>query len=320
MAGPLTGPIADAGASLYGFGWEMRRRLYAIGWWRPTHVDARVVSIGNLTVGGTGKTTLTLHLARRARELGLEAAVICRSYRPGPDGRGDEELLYRDYLRGGGRGIDSKRDRAQSAAQAGARFLLVDDGFSHWPLARDLDVVLLDRTDLWGGGRLLPAGWLREPRRALQRAGLVVITRLGVQEDPREAYEAVRPYAPAAQLAAGRHALAGVRTLSGEVRTARGEAFVVTATGNPMAVAASAREAGFEPVTLRTFRDHHWFTLDEAERLLAQCGERTLLLTAKDAVRWPTRAQDPRIAVLEVEWQWCEGGQSAESLIFGGGS
>src|SRR5262249_32214250 len=159
--------------------WETRRRGYAAGWFSPHRVGARVVSIGNLTAGGTGKTTLTLHLATRAAALGRRAVVVCRNYRPGPQGRGDEELLYAnalgaDRVRAGVR----KRRLAAEAARSGAELILVDDGFSTWSLARDLDLVLLDRNDLWGGERLLPAGWLREPRRALQRAQIVVVSRL----------------------------------------------------------------------------------------------------------------------------------------------
>lgn len=319
-ASPLNGPIARFAASIYGAGWELRRRAHASGWLRQRRVAARVVSIGNLTVGGTGKTTLTLHLAAVARARGLQGAVVCGSYRPGPAGLGDEELLYQGFIRGGGPGIRSKSARAESAVEAGARFILVDDGFSHWPLARDLDVVLLDRTNLWGGGRLLPAGWLREPRRALQRAGLIVISRLGPDEDPAPFYSEVRPFAPAARFAAGRHAVAGVRTLSGEPCEAGGGALVVTATGNPGAVASSAREAGFTEVSLRAFRDHHWFTEVEARELLREAGSRMLLMTAKDAVRWPLSTHDPRVSVLEVAWTWCAGGAAAESLIFGEGA
>ncbi|MEO5989185.1 MAG: tetraacyldisaccharide 4'-kinase [Candidatus Eisenbacteria bacterium] len=320
MAGLIAGPVANIAASIYGAGWDLRRRAYATGWFRQTRVAARVVSIGNLSVGGTGKTTLTLHLAAAAHARGLEAAVVCRSYRPGPDGMGDEEILYRAFIRDNRPGSQSKLVRAQAAVQAGARFILVDDGFSHWPLVRDLDVVLLDRTDLWGGGQLLPAGWLREPRRALQRAQLIVITRLGLDEVPDRIYDEVRPFAPAALLAAGRHALAGLRGLGGEVRQAGGSALLVTATGNPQAVVSSAREAGFSEVTLKSFRDHHWFTERHAQQLLREAGSRTLLLTAKDAVRWPLGARDPRVSVLEVVWAWHEGGAAAEALVFGEGA
>src|SRR5206468_3027518 len=251
VAGGLRRRMLDAGARLYGAGWEIRRRAYARGLRRPRAVPARVVSVGNLTVGGTGKTTLTLELARRARERGVNVAVVCRRYHPGPEGSGDEERLYRRSL-----GTEpvyagrSKREGAARAAAEGRSLVLVDDGFSHWTLARDLDLVLLDAADPWGGGRLLPAGRLREPRRALQRAGVLVVSRVAPEQDPATLLTEIARVAPAALLAAGRHRVAGVRWLDGAPRAAAGPARLVTATGNPRAVARSVAEAGFEPIAL----------------------------------------------------------------------
>ena len=316
MAGPVKGPLGLGLARLMEGLWEARRAMYARGAWRSEHVPARVVSIGNLTVGGAGKTTLVLHLATRLQGEGVRVAVVTRRYRPGPSGCGDEELLYRAAL--GEAAVfagTSKRDLARAAAAAGYALVLVDDGFSHWPLARDLDVVLLDRTDLWGGGRMLPAGLLREPIRALQRAGVVVVTRLGPDEDPAPFLDEVRRRAPAALLAAARHVPAGVRTLDGVDLTPQGPVRVLTATGNPRAVAASAAEAGYSPVTLATYRDHHWFTRAEAEREHAAARGGTLLLTAKDAVRWPEGAPREGVAVLDTRWSWVVGGDEAEGLI-----
>jgi len=304
----------------YGAAWEVRRRAYAWGLVRQTRVPARVVSVGNLTVGGTGKTTLTLHLARRAHAAGLSAAVVCRRYRPGPSHEGDEERLYRDAL-----GADAvfagvrKLDLAARAAGAGRRLVVVDDGFSHWPLARDLDVVLLDAGDPLGGRRLLPDGRLREPLRALQRADAIVLSRVPAGGADPALVDAARRLAPGAVLAAGRHRIAGLRRLSGGGTVeAIGPALVVTGTGRPSAVEASAREAGFAPVTLSPYRDHHWFTRVEAEREIARARAMgaSLVLTAKDAVRWP--APDPVVAVLEVEWEWVQGGEAVERMVLGG--
>lgn len=313
------------GVAAWGWGaaWELRRRSYALGLARPRAVPARVVSIGNLTAGGTGKTTLTLHLARAASGVAPGAAVVCRRYRPGPDGRSDEELLYREAL-----GPDavfagrSKRASAAAAATAGHRTILVDDGFSHWGLARDLDIVLLDAADPWGGGAFLPRGRLREPVRALQRAGLVVVTRLAAGARVEEALAGVAWAAPAARLAGARHVVTGVRDLDGKPAPAAGPAWVLTATGHPAAVAASAREAGLVVAGVTTRRDHHWFTAEEARAALV-AAERVgamLLLTAKDAVRWPAEALRERVRVLEVEWQWLGDGDALDRWILEGGS
>jgi tetraacyldisaccharide 4'-kinase len=268
-------------------------------------------------VGGAGKTTLTLHLARRAIERGLEVAVVTRRYRPGPQGLGDEELLYRQAL-GEARVFagESKRELARAAARAGAQWILVDDGFSHWGLERDLDVVLLDRTDVWGGERLLPAGRLREPMVAIQRAAVVVMTRLQPDDDAEALLLGLRQRAPAALLAAARHAVASVRWLDGGECHARGRGLVMTATGNPRAVLGSAHEAGFKPLTLLAYRDHHWFTAREAAAALARAGDGTLILSPKDAVRWPAGAPRDRIAVLEPRWEWLRNGEAAEARMW----
>ena len=317
----MIAPLRELGASLYGAAWEARRRAYAMGFLRPRRVAARVVSIGNLTVGGTGKTTLTLHLARRARALGLRAGVVCRRYRPGPGGRGDEEMLYQERL-GEDRVFagNRKRDLAERAAAAGCALVLVDDGFSHWALERDLDLVVIDARDPWGGGRLLPAGRLREPRRALQRARAVVVSRLGALEDPAPWLDAVREAAPGALVAAARHRPAGAFTLAGAAAAATGRVRVVTGTGNPGAVEASAREAGFDVVALSAYRDHHWFGAKEARREMeaARGAGALVLLTAKDAVRWPAGADREGVRVLGIEWEWRAGGDTVERLALEG--
>ncbi|MFI5370146.1 MAG: tetraacyldisaccharide 4'-kinase, partial [Candidatus Eisenbacteria bacterium] len=213
-----------------------------------------------------------------------------------------------------------KRHAARAAARAGHALVLIDDGFSHWGLARDLDVVLLDAEDPWGRDALLPAGRLREPRRALQRAGVVVMTRVPASGDPTAVITAARPYAPAAVFAAGRHVVTGARTLEGVALERGSRVRVVTGTGHPEAVARSAREHGFEVTALSVYRDHHWFTAGEtaAERARATRDHARVLLTAKDAVRWP--AGDRDTGVLEVGWSWVTGGEAAETAVFGEGA
>jgi tetraacyldisaccharide 4'-kinase len=316
VAARVTGPLGGGLASVTGALWEARRKLYEWGALAPERVPARVVSVGNLTVGGAGKTTLVLHLARALGALGVDVAVVARRYRPGPGGRGDEELLYRAAL-GERRTFAgaNKRELARAAAGSGAALVLVDDGFSHWGLERDLDLVLVDRTDPWGGGRLLPAGRLREPLRALQRADVVIVTRLGAGEDPAPWLAVVAQRAPGACVAAARHEVAGVRTLDGAPLAARGPARVVTGTGNPGAVAASAVEAGFAPVTLAAYRDHHWWSAGEASREHRAAGDATLLLTAKDAARWPAAAPRERVAVIETAWRWLAAGAEVERRV-----
>jgi tetraacyldisaccharide 4'-kinase len=310
--------LLGAGASLMEAAWEARRRLYAQGVFKPRRVAARVISIGNLTVGGTGKTTLTLHLARRARELGVPFRIVCRRYCPGPDGRGDEERMYQLALGNSAVIAGQVKWRMAGRAAREADLVLVDDGFSHWRLERDADLVLLDASDPWGGGRMVPAGRLREPRRALQRAEAVVLTRWpeDLPHQDSALVNDVRRAAPAARLAGARHRLKGFRDLAGNACPAPHQAHVVTATGNPGAVVESARRGGCDVISHSFYRDHHWFSAAEVARERRHAASRGshVLLTAKDAPRWPREGSDDR--VIEVAWEWVWGGDAVERLVF----
>jgi tetraacyldisaccharide 4'-kinase len=314
--------LLAAGAAIMEAAWETRRRLYARGVFKPQRVAARVVSIGNLTVGGTGKTTLTLHLAQRARERGIPFRVVCRRYRPGPDGRGDEECMYQAALGNDAVVAGSRKLQLARQAATSARLVLVDDGFSHWPLERDVDIVLVDASDPWGGGRMLPAGRLREPRRALQRAEAVVVTRLPQAEtlDNGPLAEVVHRAAPAALLAGARHVVTAFRDFAGAARPGPARAHVVAATGNTQAVVDSARSASCVVTGHSFYRDHHWFTPAEVARERRRAADvgAQVLLTAKDAVRWPDDRHGE--VVMDVAWQWAWGGDAVEALVFGDGS
>ena len=317
MAAAMNAVLAAAAAG-YGAAWELRRMFYARGWRRAERVAAQVVSIGNLTVGGTGKTTLTLHLGRMLAGRGAGFAIVCRRYRPGPAGYGDEELMFTQAF-GAARVYAGtvKRDLARRAAADGHAVVLVDDGFSHWQLERDVNLVLLDAQDPWGGGRLLPAGRLREPRRALQRADAVIVSRVAAESDAQALIAEGLRYAPAARGAAGRHRVTGVRSRAGVEAGHGARVWIVTATGNPFAVERSAREAGLVVAGVSRYRDHHWFSAREvrAEQARAAAAAARVLVTSKDGVRWPLA--DPEVLVLEVAWEWLAGGAQIEAAIDG---
>lgn len=311
-------PLLTGAAAVYGAAWELRRALHASGVLRPERVAARVVSIGNLTVGGTGKTTLALYLGGLLARRSEDFAIVCRRYRPGPAGFGDEELMYaRAFGRERVYAGTVKRDLARQAASDGHRIVLLDDGFSHWQLERDVNLVLLDASDPWGGGYLLPAGRMREPRRALQRADAVIVSRVERDADVAGLIAEALRFAPAAHGAAGRHAITGVRSRAGDGAGRGTRVWIVTATGNPAAVEHSAIEAGLEVAGMSRYRDHHWFRAGEvrAERSRAAGAGARVLVTSKDAVRWPDADRD--VLVLEVEWRWIAGGPAIESAMYG---
>ncbi|MEE9234788.1 MAG: tetraacyldisaccharide 4'-kinase, partial [Candidatus Acidoferrales bacterium] len=184
---------------LYRIFLRARAAAYGRGWLRRERLPGKVVSVGNLTVGGTGKTPMVIHLARWLRQRGLHVAVLTRGY-----GRREHQPLvinglgqvsqYRSELMGDeaillarrlpdvtiGIGADRValgRRIVEMESPRPPEVFLLDDGFQHLRVARDLDLVLVDARNPFGNGAVLPAGPLREPRRALARADVIVLTR-----------------------------------------------------------------------------------------------------------------------------------------------
>ncbi|MFZ0883768.1 MAG: tetraacyldisaccharide 4'-kinase, partial [Candidatus Acidiferrales bacterium] len=170
---------------------HLRARAYRKGILKPRRLDATVISVGNLTVGGTGKTPMVLWIAERLASEGKNVGILTRGYRGRPTGSresadaassvstSDEVRMLQSRLADRvafGVGAD-RYTNATRLAKRGVNWFVLDDGFQHLQLARDVDIVLIDATNPFGGGRLLPAGRLREPRSALARADIVVITR-----------------------------------------------------------------------------------------------------------------------------------------------
>ena len=310
-------PLAPLGM-LYGAVVRTRQRLYRSGLLKTENVGAPVISVGNITAGGTGKTPLVEWVARAAAGEGRRACVLTRGYGRADERRrvvasdgervladvrecGDEPRLLAERLIGAA-SVVCDRDRVGAARWArealGADAFVLDDGFQHLRIARDLDIVTLDATAPWGGGRLLPRGRLREPPAALARAGCVVITRAELAGD----LENLR--AEAVRLSGGRAAVISsrvrTRALSPlnppsdspnaehEGRGVAGPAAAFCAVGNPRAFFEHLRRDGLELRHARAFPDHHAFTqkdVEEVAREAARRGARALLTTAKDAVK-----------------------------------
>src|SRR5438309_6499715 len=164
---------------------RLRTALYRSGLLRSRRLQGTVISVGNLTVGGTGTTSMVLWIAEPLATEGHRPAILTRGYRgfgrsdAKDQTTADEVALLRQRLNGRAQfGVGKDRYKNGLAlAKDGAEWFILDDGFQHLALQRDADIVLLDATDPFGGGGILPAGRLREPRSGLARADIVVITR-----------------------------------------------------------------------------------------------------------------------------------------------
>ncbi|MBK8974972.1 MAG: tetraacyldisaccharide 4'-kinase [Planctomycetes bacterium] len=281
---------------------------------RPVHgVDVRVVSVGNLTVGGTGKTPLVVELVRRARALGLRPGVLARGYGRAPGAElNDEGLLLRDRFPDLPQVQDPDRvaGARRLAASGAVDLILLDDGFQHRRLRRDVDVVCLDASDPFDGFRLLPTGDLRElAGPALRRADHVVLTRAGALDTAALQQRAARVRQLAQRddlpVDACDHVAEDLCWLpAGEVAPAaslRGRrVHLLSAIARPAAFERTVAELGADVVRHTVRRDHHRHD-PTAVAALARDAARdgaALLTTEKDAVKLRGLAEP--LAVLRI--------------------
>lgn len=286
---------------IYGAVTHLRARAYRKGILRPRRLDGTVISVGNLTVGGTGKTPMALWIADRLDSEGKSVGILTRGYRGRPSGSHDsadaassvstsDEVLMLQSRLGERAAFGVGPDRYANGthlAKRGVNWFVLDDGFQHLQLARDVDIVLIDATNPFGRGRLLPAGRLREPRSALARADIVVITR----SNHAPAIEAAVRRETDASIYYARPKLEAIRSfsdgqLAGSVApSALGPLFAFCAIGNPQAFVADLRAWGIEFAGHKFFPDHHRFTDADDEEILREAtaaGAAGLICTEKD--------------------------------------
>lgn len=323
-------------ALLYGAVVRSRNRYYD----RPAaakRTGLPVISVGNLTVGGTGKTPVVAWIARFLAGEGLRPAVVSRGYR-GSAGRGpllvseghgplceaarsgDEAYMLARTLPEARVVVGSDRVAgAEAARRAGAQVVILDDGYQHRRLARDLDIVLLDAGNPFGTGRLLPAGILREPLAGLRRAGVVLVTRSRSGERFPSIERTLRRFNPSAPLIPAGHRRVGfVDRLGGPVERPR-RAVAFCGIGRPGPFRADLLEEGVELVDFRVHPDHHPYSETEMREMreLAQRGGAALVTTEKDLVRLGPSAEwsgPPELSALRIEAEIHEAGPLIDAI------
>jgi tetraacyldisaccharide 4'-kinase len=282
-----------------------------------------VISIGNLTVGGTGKTPVTDALVKRLLVKGVRVAVVSRGYggsyrdEVGCVAKGDGQLLLSAQEAGDEPCLLARRNPAllvyvarkralgvRAAELAGAQLILLDDGFQHLPVQRDVDVLLLDARAPFGNGQLLPAGPLREPLAALRRASLVILTHAGPLQ-PKVPFNG--------PVLACRHRLGEtLRSLDGTPvpwSTLAGKPVLAFAgIARPEDFFAALRAHGVSLQTTLAFDDHQDYRGEQLNRLVQSCQNiKFLITTEKDAVK------------LEAEWLPCQCLVAPLELVFDAG-
>ncbi|HEY0514484.1 MAG TPA: tetraacyldisaccharide 4'-kinase [Thermoanaerobaculia bacterium] len=331
-------PPASPWQLFYGGAHRLRRRWYGS---RAGRLPRPVISVGNLHWGGSGKTPLVAAVAAHLRDQGLAVCILSRGYAGqgrgvrvvsagagpllGPLLAGDEPVLLAGELPGVA--VVVGPDRHQAGLHAARRLapapdlFLLDDGFSHLRLRRDLDLVAFPAADPFGGGRLFPSGRLREPLAAVSRADAAILTGAsGMDGETGGAGEklaaALRPYGFAGPGFASA-TLPGAPRLSGGGELAAGtRVFLVTAIARPEGFAATARSRGLDVAGELRFPDHHRYpqaSLDRIAEAWRASGAAAVLTTSKDRVKLHGRLDLPlaelpvRAAPEPAFWRWLDG-------------
>lgn len=280
----------------YGLASWCRNRFHDWGWKRCRRAVVPVVSVGNLTLGGTGKTPCVEYVARFFREQDKRVAILSRGY-GSSQGRNDEALVLEENLPDVPhlQGADRAALAAIAVEELESEVLVLDDGFQHRRLARDLDLVLVDATEPWGLGYLFPRGLLRESRRSLRRAGVVILTRcdqVGEAERGRLHAEVER-LAPGVPVVESTHRplelVNAERAVVPLHPTLERPVAAFCGIGNPEAFRRTLAGLGASVVKFRTFADHHAYTRADVEELRGwarnQAKECLVITTQKDLVK-----------------------------------
>ena len=313
----------------YGAAVAARNRLYDVGWLPSEEADVPVICIGNLTLGGTGKTPLVAWLARLLTGMHATPAIISRGYAASNETTSDEAAELAMLLPG----IPhvANRDRAAGVRTAiekhKARVAVLDDGFQHRRLRRALDLIAIDATDPFGCGHLFPRGLLREPVAGLRRAGGCILTRATSVDHSRRA--TIREHVQ--QITAGRplvwaeasHTARGLRCADSSTRPltdlASRRVAIASGIGNPAAFRRTVEAAGGEVVAELIYPDHHPYPQRDREQIgqaAKQTSAELIVTTVKDLVKIQQMSlHDTPVVAVEIAIDILEGEPQLEALI-----
>jgi 3-deoxy-D-manno-octulosonic-acid transferase len=298
---------------LYRSGCGARLFLYRHRLRRQTRLKARVISVGNITVGGTGKTPLVIYLTEKLKAQGEKVAILTRGYKRKKKEMveltrhtrvqarwsdvGDEPYLLANRL--SDVPIMVAKNRCGSGNYAvrkhGARLLIMDDGFQHLRLFRDTDIVVIDSTNLFGNGKLLPAGPLREPLTSLKRADIFVLTKTDQATDKEKLVAMLKRYNHKAPIVESVYQVRSIERLldgspvqAGEVENKKALAF--SGIGNPLSFENTLKQLGIQVLRHHKFSDHFAYQnkdILELSREAESLGVDLIITTEKDSVRIP---------------------------------
>jgi tetraacyldisaccharide 4'-kinase len=305
-----------------------RNRRYDRSPTAAQRVGATVVSVGNLTLGGTGKTPLVQWIAEWLQARDVRVAVVSRGYGADEAGKGNDEAWELRWLLPDVPHVENP-DRVAAAKEAirlfNSQVIVLDDALQHRRIARDLDVVLLDALEPFGFGHVFPRGTLREPVEGLRRAGVVVLTRADLLSPKQrdEVWRTVHKHVPTALCAEAIHAPRELLSADGQemplelIRGQRVAAFC--GIGNPAGFRHTLEACGCTIAGLREFSDHHHYTPTDIDSLVNwshELGASAVVCTCKDLVKVRSERIGSRpLWAVRVEMQFQMGQESFESRL-----
>jgi tetraacyldisaccharide 4'-kinase len=311
----------------YGAVVRLRNFAYDRGWITVHRAAAPVVSIGNLTVGGVGKTPFVEFVADYYRRREARVAVLSRGY-GAADGPNDEALVLEANLPDVPHLQSADRVALATAAveELESEVLVLDDGFQHRRLARDVDIVLIDATDPWGGGRLLPRGLLREPASGLRRAHVVALTRCdqatpAAIADIREHLRRLAPDAPLIETVHRPVELIDAAAATAPLDDLRGRPVAAfCGLGNPEAFRRTLIDCGADLRDFRIYPDHHGYSRHDVDDLQTWAGalprDGMVVVTQKDLVKLGISELGGRLLqALRVRLDVTSGREALESRL-----
>lgn len=291
---------------------SLRTYLYKLGAFKTEELKCRVVCVGNITSGGTGKTPAVRLLAGKLKQQGFKTVILSRGYKGSLKGRlevaADEEQILRTAAEVGdepyllarqlpGIPVVIGKNRYRAGQYICLRFtphiLILDDGYQHIKLARQVNIMLIDATNPFGNGKLLPRGILREPLAALARSQVFLLTKTDLAEDVSPIIDTLKRYNPKAPILTSIHQPVDLSELKKDKKRSlkwlKGRKVVCfSGIGNPDSFVKTVQGLGAEIVGHISFADHHAYTLAKLTQLEQEAlalGAEALITTEKDGVR-----------------------------------